>query len=121
MVDMSQDPEPDPDKDPATDPAKDPGQRGRRKRAPGLTEMDTFVKNPSAAGVTFGASVVLFTLLGYALDKYLGSLPLFLLIGLAIGTVGGFIHLVETVSPGTLFKSRRTRAQNPKKKREDRE
>lgn len=69
--------------------------------------MDVFAKNPTGAGITFGVSVVGFTLAGYFLDGWLGTLPLFLLVGLAIGGVGGFIHLVESVSPGTLFKSRK--------------
>lgn len=87
--------------------------REPHKRAPGLEEMDTLARNPTGAGITFGLSVVLFTLGGYALDHWLETLPLFLLIGLAIGAIGGFIHLVESVSPGTLFPSRRPAARRP--------
>jgi F0F1-type ATP synthase assembly protein I len=86
-----------------------------RKRAAGLHEMDVIAKNPTAAGVTFGVSVVVFTLGGYALDRWLDTLPLFLLIGLAIGAIGGFIHLVEKVSPGTLFPKRKISVTTNKK------
>jgi len=78
-----------------------------RRRPPGLAEVDLFAKNPTGVGITFGVSIVAFTLAGYFLDGWLGTLPLFLLVGLAIGGIGGFIHLVESVSPGTLFKSRK--------------
>ncbi|MEZ5987882.1 MAG: AtpZ/AtpI family protein [Planctomycetota bacterium] len=79
----------------------------RRKRPLGLDEMDELGQSKSMAGIVFGVTVVLFSLGGFALDRWLGTLPLFLLIGLAVGSVGGFIYLVETVSPGTLFPKRR--------------
>ncbi len=62
---------------------------------------------PAGAGMTFGVAIIVFTLLGVWADSALETRPLFLLVGLAVGGVGGFVHLVETVSPGTLFRSRR--------------
>jgi len=63
--------------------------------------------NSVGAGLTFGVTLVVFTLVGVWLDSLFGTRPLFLLLGLGVGGVGGFVHLVETVSPGTLFPSRR--------------
>ena len=61
-----------------------------------------------SAGIVFAASIVVFSLGGYFLDAMLETRPLCMLLGLALGGIGGFIHLVETVSPGTLFSSRRS-------------
>ena len=61
----------------------------------------------STAGLTFGAAIVVFVLVGWWLDDHFGTSPTLLLIGFGLGAVGGFIHLVETVSPGTLFKARK--------------
>lgn len=69
-------------------------------------------RKEASAGLTFGIVLVVFTLAGFWLDRRLSTTPVFLLVGLVLGGVGGFIHLVESVSPGTLFKKRRKR---PKK------
>ncbi|QDU84850.1 Putative F0F1-ATPase subunit (ATPase_gene1) [Planctomycetes bacterium Pla163] len=51
----------------------------------------------AGAGVQFGAAVVVFTLAGLWLDRRLDTLPLFLLVGLALGFTGGLIHLMRTL------------------------
>ncbi|MFQ5505165.1 MAG: AtpZ/AtpI family protein [Planctomycetota bacterium] len=85
------------------------GDSGRR----GSRLFSVLGRKDVGAGLTFAASLVLFSLAGVWLDGHAGTSPLFLLIGLAMGAVGGFVHLVETVSPGTLFPSRRRRAGPP--------
>jgi len=57
--------------------------------------------------MTFGVTLVVFALGGHGLDTWLDTSPLFLLLGAALGGIAGFIYLVEAVSPGTLFPSRR--------------
>ncbi|MCP4547945.1 MAG: AtpZ/AtpI family protein [bacterium] len=57
----------------------------------------TGVLSLSHLGVTFAASIALYTLAGLWLDKKLGVLPLFTLLGAAVGTVGGFLWLYREV------------------------
>lgn len=66
------------------------GFRGRQKD-------ETHAYNYVGLGLTFALSILLFFGLGYKLDQYLGTLPLFALIGAFLGGVGGFIHLYRTV------------------------
>ena len=57
---------------------------------------------PLGASMTLIAAVVLFTLGGKWLDDRWGTSPLCLLIGFGLGALGGFIHLVNAVSPELL-------------------
>lgn len=54
------------------------------------------------AGLTFAASVALFTVGGRWLDGQLGTEPLCILVGVMLGLVGGTIHLLHSLAPGTL-------------------
>ena len=54
------------------------------------------------AGLTMAVVVGLFSYGGHLLDEKTGSSPVFLLLGLALGGVGGFIHLVSVVAPEML-------------------
>ena len=74
-----------------------------RKAKPLGKALTVLGRQDVSAGITFGLVIVLFTLGGWWLDTRLETLPTFLLVGFGLGAVGGFIHLVETVSPGTLF------------------
>lgn len=51
----------------------------------------------AGAGIQFGAVLVLFTLGGVWADRHFGTLPLFLLLGLALGFGGGLFHLMRTL------------------------
>ena len=54
------------------------------------------------AGLTMAAVVGLFSYGGHLLDERTGLSPVFLLVGMALGSVGGFIHLVSVVAPEML-------------------
>jgi F0F1-type ATP synthase assembly protein I len=54
------------------------------------------------AGLTFAAAVALFALGGLWLDGRLHTSPLFVLIGIMLGLVGGTIHLLRVVAPSAL-------------------
>jgi F0F1-type ATP synthase assembly protein I len=47
--------------------------------------------------LTYGAAVVLYALGGWWLDGKLGTSPLFLLIGVGLGAVGGFLWVYREV------------------------
>ena len=51
------------------------------------------------ASASYGllASVLIFTFLGWYIDAYNGSSPKGVLLGLAIGLIVGFYHLLKTV------------------------
>lgn len=50
-----------------------------------------------AVGLRFGGGVVAFTLGGYALDRWLHTIPLFILIGTVGGSVLSFISVYREV------------------------
>jgi len=51
-------------------------------------------------GVQFGVAVILCVAGGYFIDRKLATSPLFLLMGLALGTISGFWSLYKAVYPG---------------------
>jgi F0F1-type ATP synthase assembly protein I len=60
--------------------------------------------------MTLAAVVGLFAYIGHLLDEWTGLGPLFLLVGVALGGVGGFLHLIAVIDPTLLpFKSRSSR------------
>ncbi len=84
-----------------------PGKKGQGSKKRKKSPLAALAGPEASAGWTFGFSVVVFALGGYALDQWLDTSPLFLLVLGALGAVGAFINLVETISPGTLFPSRK--------------
>jgi ATP synthase protein I len=48
-------------------------------------------------GFAFIITLGVLTVAGYFLDRLLGTLPLFLLIGLAIGFAGGLYHVYQAL------------------------
>lgn len=64
---------------------------------PGLGEQGFDYARYAGLGLQFGVTVALLALGGYALDRWAGTLPLFLLVGVALGFAGGLISLVRQV------------------------
>lgn len=50
-------------------------------------------------GLQFAATVVLLAFAGYALDRWLGTLPGFLLAGVFLGFLGAMISILRQVPP----------------------
>jgi F0F1-type ATP synthase assembly protein I len=48
-------------------------------------------------GFSFVASVLLFTWLGYLFDGWLHTRPWFMVVGVFVGGIMGFVHLVKTL------------------------
>ncbi|MBN1827182.1 MAG: AtpZ/AtpI family protein [Candidatus Eisenbacteria bacterium] len=51
-------------------------------------------------GATLAASTLLFLYGGYRLDGWIGTLPLFTLIGTFVGGFGGFVYLYRELTAG---------------------
>jgi len=51
-------------------------------------------------GATFAASTLLFLYGGYRLDGWIGTLPLFTLVGTFLGGFGGFMYLYRELTAG---------------------
>jgi hypothetical protein len=58
---------------------------------------DTASLSLAHVGLTYGASVALYGLGGWWLDGKLGTSPLFLLIGVGLGAIGGFLWVYREV------------------------
>jgi F0F1-type ATP synthase assembly protein I len=54
------------------------------------------------AGLTFAVTVALFALSGNWLDAKLGTGPLLVVVLTLLGVVGGAIHVIHELAPGTL-------------------
>jgi F0F1-type ATP synthase assembly protein I len=84
------------------DEEKGPVERWKR----GLHSLKGFQKTEAAVGrylhlgLTFAASTLLFLYLGYRLDRRIGTLPVFTLLGTFLGGVGGFLYLYRELTAG---------------------
>jgi F0F1-type ATP synthase assembly protein I len=56
---------------------------------PGIRQGNKYL----ATGLRFGGGIVMFLLLGYAVDRWLNTVPLFLLIGTFVGAGLGFLSV----------------------------
>jgi ATP synthase protein I len=70
-----------------------PNPRGK----PGDAESSSDYVRYAGLGLQFGFTVALLSLGGYALDRWAGTLPLFLLVGVGLGFAGGLISLLRHV------------------------
>jgi F0F1-type ATP synthase assembly protein I len=57
----------------------------------------------ASAGFTYAGTMLVFGGVGYLIDRWVGTEPWLLVLGLVAGAVGGFIRLVLTVTskPGS--------------------
>ncbi len=53
----------------------------------------------ASLGITYGVTVLFFVGIGWLLDDHFGSSPLFLIVGMLLGAIGGFVSLVKKVPP----------------------
>jgi F0F1-type ATP synthase assembly protein I len=53
----------------------------------------------ASLGITFGVTVLFFVGVGWLLDDRFGSSPLFLIVGMLLGAIGGFVSLLKKVPP----------------------
>ena len=63
--------------------------------------QDNFVRSGPAASASYGlvGALILFGGIGYALDRWRGTSPWFLLGGFVLGMVVGFYELVKAARP----------------------
>jgi F0F1-type ATP synthase assembly protein I len=55
----------------------------------------------SALGITFGAAVVVFTGIGWLLDRWLGTIPVFTIVATLVGAVLGFLSVYFRIRRAT--------------------
>lgn len=65
------------------------------------------------AALTLAVAVALFAFGGHRLDLALESSPVFVLVGLALGGVGGFIHVLRVLAPDLLPFGKSRKAHDP--------
>ena len=53
----------------------------------------------ASLGITYGVTVLFFVGIGWLLDDHFGSSPLFLIVGMLLGAIGGVVSLVKKVPP----------------------
>lgn len=70
-----------------------PNPRGK----PGHAEQGSEYARYAGLGLQFGVTVALLSLGGWALDRRVGTSPLFLLVGVALGFAGGLLSLIRHV------------------------
>ena len=62
--------------------------------------QNTVKKSGPAAAASYGliASILIFTYFGWIIDRKIDSSPFAILIGILLGMIIGFYHLIKTVS-----------------------
>lgn len=79
--------------------SSDPQQPSQRSSASGSLGRD--LGRYSGLGLTLAVTLALFAWAGYALDQRLGTLPLFLLIGVFAGGGAGTYSMIRKVQPAS--------------------
>jgi len=77
---------------------------GDRKEAPRSPARDIALQGKefgrlSGIGMQFALTIVVMAFVGHWLDQRLGTLPLFLILGVLLGFIGGTISMIKRVSP----------------------
>jgi F0F1-type ATP synthase assembly protein I len=72
-------------------------EEGESERLDALAAMGPFLGH----GLTFAMAVGFFFFVGWRVDRWLGSTPVFAILGAFVGAGGGFYHIVRQVSRAT--------------------
>ena len=75
-----------------------PGGRSRSAGASAAAWRADFARY-GGVGLQLAAAVGLFAYVGYLLDRWLSTLPLFLLVGVLLGFAGGLLALKARLAP----------------------
>jgi ATP synthase protein I len=79
-------------------------------KGPGRELSDAY--GLATLGFTFGAAVIVFTGIGWLLDRWLGTIPLFTVVAALVGAVLGFLSVyfrIRRVTESDRERSRRGR------------
>ncbi|HCA78898.1 MAG TPA: hypothetical protein DEP53_04110 [Bacteroidetes bacterium] len=79
------------------EPKSDDSGRGE-KPLPGVANALREVAPYLTLGIQLAAAVILFFLIGWWLDTRQGTAPLFMLIGVLVGFIGGMIKFLKSIS-----------------------
>ncbi len=66
-----------------------------REELTALAAMGPFLGH----GLTFAMAVAFFFFVGWRVDGWLGSTPIFSIVGAFVGAGGGFYHIIRRLSP----------------------
>lgn len=69
-----------------------------RGGASGLPSQGLDLARFGGMGLQFAATLCVFAFAGYWLDRWLGTLPLFLIVGVFVGFFGGTLSMVKRVA-----------------------
>lgn len=79
-------------------PAPNAEEEKRLREKYGLDQKEDHTLSYSGAGMEVAMIVVVMTAGGWALDKWLGTMPFLLLAGAVVGTFGGLFRLIRQFS-----------------------
>lgn len=72
------------------------------------SKRETAVGRYTHLGMTLALSTLLFFYGGYRLDRWIGTLPIFALIGTFLGAFGGFLYLYRALTAGERIEKKKT-------------
>lgn len=81
----------------------EPQQRSRPKSHPAAWAAE--LGRSSSLGLAFAATFLGCAGLGYLVDRWVGTYPVLMALGLFLGAGGGFVKLVRTVGTGPKARS----------------
>ena len=85
-----------------------PGSPTERRRV--VRELGRY----TGLGLTWALSVLFFLLIGYWIDRRLGTLPWFTMIGAFVGAAGGFLSLYKALTAAS--RAERARSQRSERR-----
>lgn len=65
---------------------------------PAARDAQSDMAQYAGMGLQFAATICLLAFVGYKLDEALGSLPIFLIVGVFLGFLGGMLSMVKRVA-----------------------